>query len=701
MSLITVVTVYSREAVLPFSIKVSERTENLPTYVSPHLPNLYNSNPNFHVGWGIDSPIGHVIIDGEVWVIFNSGNQYGTEVQIARFKGSDFEHTVRQEDGIIKVEKDVSTHFLGGLWYDRSTGTLYAPIHCEYARNISPPAGWSRKKTRLAVSTDKGLTWQLAGDILTDCLPDDKDWLKFSGSFFQAGPGDMDFFADSLGGYFYIYSCNAYAPKNGKMNNYLWFNEVARCAMADKMAPGKWRKFCNGEWTEPGLAGKSSKVAMDTYGIYGRVIYCTYLKKYLRIGPCLGVADGRYSDTGFDDGSIYVSVCADLARQQWSPKVKLFDKPGNKKLGITVSDGQARDPFVCDAHLRIYNYWLYDLPSSALDVTLTFGTTAVAEFPPYGSYAYEPLPESGDPMVSRQTRMVGCENTDLTYGGEGWSCKNNARYYQGEIRECRTPGNSLKFSWQGDAIYWRAVADSDGGKVDIYIDDQFQETVDCYYKEALPFQFAFIKTGLANKTHAILIKIRADRHPQSKGTVIRHMAFEYPAESFRASAGFSSVMGKNNWHYRQREGTTYRNLDFLYALIFEDSNKNGKERFVYPNSWGDKETSIIGNNYQIAIERDAVRTWIAPHSGKIRIESLVAIEKDGKGAVSAAILQNDKILWRKAVKFTEPVAHDLTCQVDKGDAVNFIVKKSAGDRAIKVIWDPVITLTPESDSFTK
>jgi len=52
----------------------------------------------------------------------------------------------------------------------------------------SPPAGWTRKKTRLATSTDKGLTWHLEGDILTDCLPDKGDWLRFSGSYFEAGP---------------------------------------------------------------------------------------------------------------------------------------------------------------------------------------------------------------------------------------------------------------------------------------------------------------------------------------------------------------------------------------------------------------------------------------------------------------------------------------------------------------------------------
>ncbi len=407
-------TALAQQSTLPFSFKESERTENLPVYVSPPQPNLYNANANLKVGWGIDSPTGHVIIGNEAWVMFNSGDQYGTHVKVARFKGADFEHTARQPDGSIDVEKNVSTHFCGGLWYDDSTGILYAPIHCEYEHDINPPAGWCRKKTRLATSTDKGSTWKMVGDILTDSLSRDDDWLNYSGSFFEAGPGDFDFYADSAGGYFYIFSCNAYAPKNGTMNNYLWFNEVARCALSDRMAPGKWHKFCNGAWTEPGLGGHASRVSMDSYGIYGRVIYRTVSQgSMLRIGVCLGVVDRRFTDLGFRDGSIYISTCDDLAKQKWSPKVKLFDKPDNDKFGITVTDGNSVDPFVCGNTLRIYNYWLYNVPSRAIDVTFAAGSTATAGFPRYGSYAYEPLPESSDTIVRRKTKIVGCSHPDV------------------------------------------------------------------------------------------------------------------------------------------------------------------------------------------------------------------------------------------------------------------------------------------------
>ena len=682
----------ARDTVLPFSIQTKVQTENLPTYVSPPLANLYNSNPILCVGWGIDSPIGCVLIDGRLWVMFNSGNQYGTVVKVARFVGSDFEHTTRKEDGTIEVEKGVSTHFCGGLWYDADSGTLYAPIHCEYKNAISPPAGWARKKVRLATSTDKGLTWRMVGDILTASLSGDEDWLKYSGSYFEAGPGDFDFYADSLGGYFYLFTCNAYAPKNGRMNNFLWFNEAARCRISDKMAPGKWWKFCNGRWNEPGLGGKSSRIAMDTYGIYGRVIYSTYLKTYLRIGPTLGFADSRFTDTGFTDGSIYLSVCDDLAKQQWSAKIKLLNQPKNKKLGITVTDGQAKNPFICDNRLRIYHYWLYDLPSEAIDVTFSSGATAVEAFPAFSSYAFEPIPESGDPIVARHTKIVGSNAKEVEYRGEGWKTTKHAGYYRGVVKESDRAGHSVLFSWKGDAIYWRAVAAKDAGMADIYIDGKFQTTVDCYYQESLPYQFAYIKTGLEKKKHRIEIRIKSEKNPLSVGTMIRHMAFEYDAESYTASAGYSGVQGKNNWWYRCSDESGDANLEFLFAVKDTEASQTGKEKFSYPNQWGSKELCIIGNDYQIPGGRDAVRAWMAPRSGRVRIEGLLELESGKSGAADAFIMKNEKIIWPPhSVAAGPPRPHDFFVTVRKGDVVSFVIKKKGAGSEEKVIWDPVIT----------
>ena len=64
-----------------------------------------------------------------------------------------------------------------------------------------------------------------------------------------------------------------------------------------------------------------------------------------------------------------------------------------------------------------------------------------------------------------------------------------------------TAGESVHWSFQGSAIYWRAVADHDGGRADVSIDGVVQTTVDCFFAEcALPYQFAFMKSGLDSRS---------------------------------------------------------------------------------------------------------------------------------------------------------------------------------------------------------
>jgi hypothetical protein len=105
----------------------------------------------------------------------------------------------------------------------------------------------------------------------------------------------------------------------------------------------------------------------------------------------------------------------------------------------------------------------------------------------------------------------------------------NEHYYQGQAKTAAKPGQSVQFGFRGEDIYWRAVAGPDAGKADVFVDDVLEKTVDLYFQEcALPYQFAFIKTGLApERLHTIKIVVRGDKNPDSSGAMIRHIAFEY------------------------------------------------------------------------------------------------------------------------------------------------------------------------------
>jgi hypothetical protein len=85
-----------------------------------------------------------------------------------------------------------------------------------------------------------------------------------------------------------------------------------------------------------------------------------------------------------------------------------------------------------------------------------------------------------------------------------------------------------------------------------------------------------------------------------------------------------------------------------------------------------------------------VRTWVSPHSGRVRIEGAIQLENDG--GPTARIIQNAHETWSSPlVNSRKSASHDLAIEVERGDAIRFIVESRAGSKAAKVIWDPVIT----------
>jgi hypothetical protein len=205
---------------------------------------------------------------------------------------------------------------------------------------------------------------------------------------------------------------------------------------------------------------------------------------------------------------------------------KLFNEPANTLFGFTLSDARGIDPVTCGQSLRVYNYWQNG--SRSFDITLKKGNTPTRNFPPYDSYSYESHPESGDRIESRKTLIYGSADPKMQYNSSDWIVEKNDQYYQKQAMVTSKAGQSVQFMFQGSDIYWRSVASNDAGKADVYIDGVLQKTVDCYFQEcALPYQFAFIKTGLdPKKPHTIKIVVRKDKNPDSTGTNIRHIAFE-------------------------------------------------------------------------------------------------------------------------------------------------------------------------------
>src|SRR4029077_15777980 len=135
----------------------------------------------------------------------------------------------------------------------------------------------------------------------------------------------------------------------------------------------------------------------------------------------------------------------------------------------------------------------------------------------------------------------------------------------------------------------------------------------CYSPRSTSYeQFLYINTGLApNARHTVKPVVTGRKNPKSAGAAISHIAFEYFAESYKASAGFCSLMGKNNWYYQQWNGSAYDDLSFISDEAHPRMN------------WFGNGNCEVGPSYQTPGDNAAVRKWVAPHGGTVRIEGMV------------------------------------------------------------------------------
>jgi hypothetical protein len=604
-----------------------------------------------------------VRMEGELWEfrsqwVVNLGTT-------ARYKGPDIDHMTRVEDGIYP-EGMTSCWFLGGMWYNEAERKLYAPMHIEHD-GIRREYPFSRK-IALATSLDKGRSWHYEGDIITsETYYYPREFFKFSGSGYGIGLADFGFYVDQHGGYFYIFPDEGWGPWTTR--GMRWNSRAARCAISDKMAPGKWTNFYNGSWNESALGGKSSAVAPSH--LWG-ISYCKSLDQYI----CMFLGNQDPPNATNIDG-VYIGTCSDLSKQDW-----VWGYCPEAKFGFfNLLNAEGTDiATVCDDAFRFYSY--FD-PNSyqRLDIKLSRGSTHAIDL--QHRYMFEPHPESSDPMLGRITKIVGCGSPEVKYSGN-WIDRAAADSFQGLSKESSTANSSIEFPFEGSSIYWRALHSPQSGKAEVYIDGQLRKTVDCYSPRSTSWeQFLYVNTGLStNNRHTIKVVVLGKKHPNASGSSISHIAFEYSAESYKASAGFSGLMGKNNWHYQERNGSEYSDLNFT---------PDEAHPKMY---WSGNGGIEIGRDYQIHGSHAAARKWIAPHGGVIRVEGTVSGDNDNS---TKSIWLNSNQVWPEAAAIHgESLSHDLKLTVIQGDAVVFVVagKDSTPNApANKVRWDPVITFT--------
>jgi hypothetical protein len=659
-------------AALPFSVTVTrENLDNPPDYMGP-------KNPNY-----MDYPYDPVLIDGEYWIFYKNGYKGSGGDTVYRYKGTNIENAVRQPDGVASLPIRAG-YILGGIWYSADTKRLYAPLHDEeapYGTNVE-------RRIHLASSTDKGLTWKYEGLLLSRDEPKNpRKPTEYSGLSWDGGDGDFHLFVDEKGGYIYLYTLNWINPKLESPAMPFMRYRVARCAIADKMAPGKWWRFYNGSWNEPGVGGKGSYV--NAYD----VAYNSYINKYISFNYAGGI-----------------SICDDLSKQDWGPSFHLgnYWAASYDNLEYWATNEDKNNVYNTGKTIFLYSFMRKN-PGEKYRISLGPGETAAdqglvspsifwllgnvffqngAKFDdtvsmgPGQQYAYTPMFESADPIDARRTRRVGCLGAEMKYSGT-WSDASNPYDYEGKAKSSSESGASVEFSFKGKDVYWRAAKGPDLGKAAVYLDGVLRTTVDCWAVNPSFFQFAFVKQGLSDSNiHTIKVVVRGEKNALSTGTAIQHMSFEYSAESYRASDCFTDIQGKNQWSYLEQKNYLGSGLVAPTGnLVFQDPE------------WKGTDGCKIGYFHMIPGGADAIRRWQAPHSGLIRIEGTVTSTGTGDVGAQTAILVNGKeVLPQHWLKAGQQATHNLQYQVTTGDQVDFVVSQGGGSTTGgSADWDPIVT----------
>ncbi|MEU3827658.1 RICIN domain-containing protein [Streptomyces sp. NPDC029080] len=147
---------------------------------------------------------------------------------------------------------------LSGVWVDPDTGDWYGLVHNEFTPQPFGD-GLHYDAIDYAVSTDRGRTWTIKNHVITSPYSTKRgDSTAFPHQTYSYGDGDQRLFTDTASGYFYVYYGSRIVDKNGSWKAF--YEHVARAPIAAKMAPGSWRKWYDGAWTQPGTGGRESNI---------------------------------------------------------------------------------------------------------------------------------------------------------------------------------------------------------------------------------------------------------------------------------------------------------------------------------------------------------------------------------------------------------------------------------------------------------
>ncbi len=321
------------------------------------------------------------------WMVFSDGGNV-----VHRFVGTTLDNLTEQAHGILDGSfghRYGEHYWLGGAYTDGHT--WYATVHVEFDYHATPAAtfNWFRK-IGLATSTNKGLTWHYQGDIIFSAQSTNiNDFANLR--YFNDGPGDQSLFADWRGGYFYMYYTIAWVDKTTSER---WEGtRVARCPIAQKMAPGCWTKWYDGGWSQPGIGGRDSDIFVNEDN--ASVFYDSFLGEYVAIGHSTANVS-------------FIATATDLTAQDWTSPVHFTDDARMYWYNWAV-DSQNYDIFTIGTTFRLYSAQdaFLGVPTKYMTVTLGTGENDNLLVNTTPSYPYTSVPDSNPGWMRSPDQPAG------------------------------------------------------------------------------------------------------------------------------------------------------------------------------------------------------------------------------------------------------------------------------------------------------
>ena len=193
---------------------------------------------------------------------------------------------------------------VGGTVYDpRDKNRLLAFCHTEDHVGMSMFDFSAIKgfyaRVALAESYDNGYSFKKTGAVISSSVP------KNANGYMAQGCGDPCAIIDKSKQYYYIYYTD-WGVEQKKRGTQLC---LARCAIKDKGLPGKWFKYYEGEFKEPGLGGKDTPVVSgkNADAIDGSVVYIKSIDKYVMVYCNVVHAETKNWD-GAKESGLYFAV---------------------------------------------------------------------------------------------------------------------------------------------------------------------------------------------------------------------------------------------------------------------------------------------------------------------------------------------------------------------------------------------------------